>query len=123
MDFCTGAVHRAIHALGLLIEDHAQNAGLPARYAATKLIEGDPQTIELLKLNQNELETRDHIIEEMEDDLHLDKDAALADMRYNFIEKVVAETVTKQSETKEQLRSYKIDRIVTNKYLPSHCFL
>ena len=123
IDFCEGAMHRAIHALGLLVEDHASAKNLPIRYAATRLIEGDHETIEQLQLNANELDILDHIIHEMEDALDMDKDAALADMRYNYIENLIHDTVHKRQETKEQLKSIKIDNILTHKYLAIPIFI
>ena len=114
---------RAIHALGLLVEDHASAKNLPIRYAATRLIEGDHETIEQLQLNANELDILDHIIHEMEDALEMDKDAALADMRYNYIENLIHDTVHKRQETKEQLKSIKIDNILTHKYLAIPIFI
>jgi len=115
VDFCHGPVHQAIHSLAHLIEDHAEQAGYPVRYAATKLIEGDEPTIAELAINQNELEIRDHIIAEMEASLGTDKDAALADMRYAFIEEAVAKAVQKPKETVEQRRSINIDKVLTHK--------
>ena len=123
IDFCEGAIHRAIHALGLLIEDHASAKNLPVRYAATRLIEGDLETIEQLQLNANELDILDHIIHEMEDALKMDKDAALADMRYNYIEELIHDTVHKKQETKEQIKSVKIDNILTHRYLAIPIFI
>ena len=123
-DFCDdGAVHRCIHAAVHLIEDHAKRAGIPPRFAATKLIEGDEPIIKKLSLNQNELELMEHSIVEMERETGLDRNAALADMRYKFIEKVCNETVTKCRESKERIRSQKIDAILTNKYLAIPLFL
>ncbi len=123
IDFCEGAMHRAIHALGLLVEDHASAKNLPIRYAATRLIEGDSETIEQLQLNANELDILDHIIHEMEDALEMDKDAALADMRYNYIEELIHDTVHKKQETKEQIKSVKIDNILTHKYFAIPIFI
>ena len=123
-DFCgPGPVHRCIHAVSHLIEDHADNAGISARFAATKLIEGDEDITSRLKLNQNELELMEHSIIEMETERGLDRNAALADMRYNFIEKVCEQTVVKCHESKEHLRSLKIDAVLTNKYLAIPLFL
>ena len=123
IDFCEGAMHRAIHALGLLIEDHASAKDLPIRYAATRLIEGDQETIGQLQLNANELDILDHIIHEMEDTLGMDKDAALADMRYNYIENLIQDTVHKRQETNEQIKSVKIDNILTHKYFAIPIFI
>ena len=117
-DFCPeGPVHRCIHAVCHIIEDHAQRVQLPRRFAATKLIEGEEEFFDLLKLSQNEKELIEHSIIEMEADTGLDRNAALADMRYNFIEKVCTGCVTKASESKEHRRSVKIDRVLTNRYL------
>lgn len=124
MDFCDpGPIHRCIHAVSHLIEDHAQNIGMSARFAGTKLIEGDELIIEQLKLNQNELELMEHSIIEMEHERGLDRNAALAEMRYDFIEKVCEQSVVKCHESKEHLRSLKIDNILTNKYLAIPVFL
>ena len=123
IDFCEGAMHRAIHALGLLIEDHASANNLPIRYAATRLIEEDSETIDQLQLNANELDILDHIVREMESALEMDKDAALADMRYNYIEDLIHDTVHKKQETKEQIKSVKIDNILTHKYFAIPIFI
>ncbi len=123
-DFCSdGAVHRCIHAAVHLIDDHAKRASISARFAATKLIEGDEPIIKRLALNENELELMEHSIREMEAETGLDRNAALADMRYTFIEKVCAETVVKCRESKERKRSEKIDAILTHKYLALPLFL
>ena len=117
-DFCSpGPVHRCIHAVVHQIEDHAEKAGLPVRFAATKLIEGDEDIRARLKLDQNELELIEHSVQEMEAEHGMDRNAALADMRYDFIENVCAQTVVKCRESKERARSETIDRVVTNKYL------
>ena len=117
-DFCpSSAVHRCIHAVSHLIEDHAQKLGITSRFAATKLIEGDASFAERLALNQNELEMIEHSVVEMESESGLDRNAALADMRYTFIEGVCAKTVIKCGESKEHIRSVKIDNVLTNKYL------
>ena len=117
-DFCApGPVHRCIHAVAHQIEDHAEKTGLPVRFAATKLIEGDEDIRARLELDQNELELMEHSVQEMEAEHGMDRNAALADMRYDFIENVCAETVVKCRESKERARSEAIDRIVTNKYL------
>ncbi len=124
IDFCDdGAVHRCIHAAVHLIDDHAKRAGIPSRFAATKLIEGDEPIIDLLALNKNELELMEHSIVEMERETGLDRNAALADMRYTFIENVCKNTVVKCKESKERLRSIKIDSVLTNKYLAIPLFL
>lgn len=122
-DFCSGAVHRCIHSLVHMIEDHAQKAGIPKRFAATKLIEEDPYIIELLELNQNEIELVRHDIDEMESECGMDKNAVLADMRYTFIEKICAKTVVKCKESKEHIRSLKIDAALTNKYISLPLFV
>ena len=120
-DFCDesdhgGAVHRCLHAIAHLIEDHAKRAGIPVRFAASKVIEGDSLVISQLGLDQNETETMEHIIRQMENERGLDRSAAIADMRYSFIQKVCDETVTKPRESRERLRSEKIDRYLTGKY-------
>ncbi len=120
-DFCDesdhgGAVHRCLHAIAHLIEDHAKRAGVPVRFAASKVIEGDSLVISQLGLDQNETETMEHIIRQMENERGLDRSAAIADMRYSFIQKVCDETVTKPRESRERLRSEKIDRYLTGKY-------
>ena len=117
-DFCTpGPVHRCIHAVVHQIEDHAEAARLPVRFAATKLIEEDEDIRTRLELDQNELELLEHSVQEMESECGMDRNAALADMRYNFIENVCEKTVVKCRESKERARSEAIDRVVTNKYL------
>lgn len=117
-DFCTpGPVHRCIHAVVHQIEDHAESAGLPVRFAATKLIEDDEDIRNRLALDQNELELIEHSVQEMETEHGMDRNAALADMRYDFIETVCRDTVVKCRESKERQRSEAIDRVVTNKYL------
>ncbi|MDD4346440.1 MAG: ferrous iron transport protein B [Desulfitobacteriaceae bacterium] len=124
IDFCeSGPVHRCIHAVSHLIEDHAEKCGMAARFAATKIIEGDADIILKLGLNQNELDMIEHSIVEMETEHGMDRNAALADMRYDFIEKVCAHTVIKCKESKEHIRSVKIDNILTNKYLAIPIFL
>ncbi len=122
-DFCKGYIHRAIHSVAHLIEDHAQMHKIPSRYAATKLIEGDKPTLDQLELNQNELETLDHIINEMETALDTDREAAMADMRYTYIENLTRAAVTKPTQTKEQQRSVKIDRILTHKIFALPIFI
>ena len=124
MDFCDpGPVHRCIHAVSHLIEDHAQRLEISARFAGTKLIEGDEDIIERLGLNQNELDMMEHSIVEMEHECGLDRNAALAEMRYVFIEKVCEQAVVKCRESKEHVRSLKIDSVLTNKYLALPLFL
>ena len=123
-DFCApGPVHRCIHAVSHLIEDHAQSIGISPRFAATKLIEGDMSFAEKLELDQNELETIEHNIKEMESERRLDANAALADMRYAFIETVCEKAVVKCKESREHHRSVKIDSVLTNKYLALPLFL
>ena len=117
VDFCDdGPVHRCIHAVSHLIEDHAQAAGMARRFAATKLIEGDEDIISRLLLNQNELEMVEHSIVEMENEGKLDRNAAIASMRYDYIERLCSKTVVKCRESREHLRSVRIDRVLTNKY-------
>lgn len=122
-DFCKGSVHRAIHAVAHLIEDHAEMRGIPLRYAATKLVEGDEPTIKELALNENELDTLGHIVTEMETALGTDREAALADMRYTYIEGICKNSVKKPKVSKEKLRSERIDRILTHKYFALPIFL
>ena len=123
-DFCEkGAVHRCIHAVSHQVEDHAQNIGMSPRFAATKIVEQDEDIIKRLELSQNEYDMMQHSIEEMETDHHMDRNAALADMRYTFIEKVCNKTVIRCQESKEHIRSVKIDNILTNKYLALPMFL
>lgn len=115
LDFCSGPVHKAIHALCHLIEDHAQASKIPVRFAATKLVEGDEPTIVALHINENELDIVDHIVREMESDLGTDRLAALADMRYSYIEELCEKTVVKAQQSREQLRSLKIDSVLTHR--------
>ena len=123
-DFCpAGPVHRCIHAVCHQIEDHAQMAGVSTRFAATCLIEGDTLLSDRLQLDQNELELIEHSIVQMEIERGLDRNAALADMRYSFIEKLVAQAVVKPRESKEHLRSVKVDRILTGKFTAIPIFL
>ncbi len=123
-DFCPdGPVHRCIHAVSHIIEDHARAAGISRRFCATKLIEGDDAIAGKLKLSQNELELLEHSIIEMETDAHLDRNAALALMRYDFIESVCARCVTKAKENREHTRSVAIDHVLTNRYLAIPMFL
>lgn len=123
-DFCSpGPVHRCIHAVSHLIEDHADLCGISPRFAATKLIEGDSSFAEKLELDQNELETIEHSVKEMETERKLDANAALADMRYSFIENVCNRAVVKCKESREHRRSVKIDNVLTNKYLAIPLFL
>lgn len=123
-DFCEqGPVHRCIHAVSHQVEDHAQAIGMSPRFAATKIVEQDTDVIEKLCLSQNELDMMEHSIEEMETDHKMDRNAAMADMRYTFIEKVCSKTVTHPQESREHLRSVRIDRVLTNKYLAIPMFL
>ena len=123
-DFCPdGPVHRCIHAVCHIIEDHAQRAGISRRFCATKLIEGEEDFYELLDLSQNEKELIEHSIIEMEYDTGMDRNAALADMRYNFIEKVCASCVTKAKESKEHRRSIAIDRVLTHRFFAIPVFI
>lgn len=123
-DFCEqGPVHRCIHAVSHQIEDHAINAGMSPRFAATKIVENDADIIGKLELSQNELEMMEHSIGEMEKDCCLDRNAALADMRYTFIERVCLKTVKKCQESREHIRSVKIDNVLTSRYLAIPMFL
>ena len=128
MDFCGeedhgGAVHRCIHGIIHLIEDHAEAAGIPVRFAATKLVEGDQRIEEALKLDQNEKEMIEHIIVQMEQERGLDRAAAIADMRFHFIHQLVEQTVVKPRQSKEQLRSAQIDRFLTGRYTAIPAFV
>jgi len=123
-DFCSyGPVHRCIHAVTHMIADHAEKAGISARFAAIKLIEGDTYYAERLQINKNELEMIEHSVIEMENEEGLDRNAAIANMRYSFIEALCAGTVVRGKESKERLRSIKIDNVLTNKYLALPIFL
>ena len=127
-DFCDkddhgGAVHRCIHAVIHLIEDHAALAGLPVRFAATKAIEGDALILQQLHLDRNEQEMLEHIVRQMETERGLDRSAAIADMRFDFIERLCAQTVIRPQESKERIRSEKIDRILTGRYTAIPCFI
>ena len=128
MDFCSeedhgGAVHRCIHGIIHLIEDHAKAAGIPVRFAATKLVEGDQRIEAALKLDQNEKEMIEHIIVQMEQERGLDRAAAIADMRFHFIHQLVDQTVVKPRQSKEQLRSARIDRFLTGRYTAIPAFV
>lgn len=128
MDFCDekdhgGAVHRCLHGIMHLIQDHAEEAGIPVRFAATKLVEGDERVLEALSLTENEQATLRHIILQMEQERGLDRAAAIADMRFTFIRKLVSETVIKPQESKEHVRSRKIDRVLTGKYTAIPAFI
>ena len=127
-DFCSdddhgGAVHRCLHGISHLIEDHAMAAGLPRRFAVSKVIEGDELVISSLNLDANEMEMIEHIVVQMENERGLDRSAAIADMRYAFIQKVCSQTVSTPIHTKERDRSEKIDRILTGKYTALPIFI
>ena len=127
-DFCGaddhgGAVHRSLHAVSHLIEDHARAEGLPLRFAASKLVEGDSNICQQLKLDKNEMELLDHIVLQMENERGLDRSAAIADMRYAYIQRVCARCVTKPRESAEHKRSERIDRILTGKYTAIPAFI
>ena len=128
IDFCGpedhgGAVHRCLHGIMHLIEDHAQAAGLPIRFAASKLVEGDPLVRDALKLSQNELEMIEHIVCQMEAERGLDRAAAIADMRFSFIQRLCAQTVVKPHESREHERSRRIDAFLTGKYTALPAFI
>ncbi len=127
-DFCNkadhgGAIHRAIHAVESIIEDHAEAADIPLRFAATKVIEGDSLIFEQLNLEQNEKDMLEHVIVQMENEGEMDRSAAIADMRFDFIERVCERTVKKPKESKERIRSEKIDKILTGKWTAIPCFI
>ena len=127
-DFCDakdhgGAVHRCLHGIMHLIEDHAESAGIPVRFAAAKLAEGDHLILEQLQLDENEKETLEHIIVQMETERGLDRAAAIADMRFTFIEKICKETVVKPHESREHMRSVKMDKILTGHFTAIPCFI
>ena len=127
-DFCSkddhgGAIHRGIHGVETVIEDHCEKAGLPLRFAATKVIENDHLILEQLKLDKNELETIEHMILQMESEGGMDRSAAIADMRFDFIERVCEKTVIKPTVSKERIRSEKIDKILTGKWTAIPCFI
>ena len=124
IDFCSaGPVHRCIHTVSHVVEDHADKIGVPSRFAATRVIEEDDEIISALKLSENELELIGHAVLEMESEGGLDRNAALAEMRYRFIEAVGSECVVKAHESREMLRSVKIDKVLTNKYLAIPTFI
>ena len=128
LDFCSsdhkgGAVHRCLHGIMHLIEDHAKEAGIPIRFAASKLAEGDPRVEEILKLSENEKEMVEHIIVQMEEESGLDRAAAIADMRFSFIHALCDLTVVKPQESKEHIRSRQIDKILTGKYTAIPSFI
>lgn len=127
-DFCSktdhdGAVHRCIHAVIHLIEDHAESAQIPVRFAATKAIEGDKLIIDRLKLQSSELNMLESIVDQMEKERGLDRSAAIADMRFSYIEQLCEKTVIKPKESKQRIRSEKIDRVLTGKYTAIPCFI
>jgi len=127
LDFCdendSGAIHRCLHSIMILIKDHSKAAGIPERFAATKLIEGDARVLDRLNLDQNEKETLEHIILQMEEESGMDRAAAIADMRFTFIQKLVDRTVIKPKESKEHQRSRAIDRVLTGKYTAIPAFI
>ncbi len=123
LDFCTGPVHQAIHALAHLIEDHAAAAGMSARFAASKLVEGDEPTLKALEINENEQDIVGHIVHEMEQACGMDREAAMADMRYTFIENLCHDSVVKPQISKEQLLSRKADAILLGRYTAFPIFL
>ncbi len=127
-DFCDetdhgGAVHRCLHGIGHLIEDHALRAGLPVRFATAKVVEGDPLILEQLRLDQNELDMVEHIILQMEKERGLDRSAAMADMRFAFIQKVCDRTVVRPRKSRERLRSERLDRILTGRFTSIPVFI
>jgi len=123
IDFCSGPVHRSIHAIVHLIEDHAQNQGVPTRFAATKLVEGDEPMLKSLSLDENEVHMIEHAVEEMEAEMHTDREAALVDMRYEFIDDVCKKCVVKPKESRESRRTDLIDSILTHKIWAFPSFL
>lgn len=123
LDFCKGEVHRAIHSIAHIIEDHANEAGYPTRFAATKLVEGDAPMQQALHLHQDDLDIIEKIVESMEDALGTDREAALADMRYSYIEELVADCVVKHHDSTAQIRSEKIDHWLTHKYFGIPIFI
>jgi len=116
LDFCTGEVHKAIHSISHLIVDQALKSGYPVRFAATKLVEGDEPTMKALNITDNQHHIIEHVVDDMEKSLNTDREAALADMRYNYIGKLCEDCVVKHQETNEQIRSEKIDKVLTHKY-------
>lgn len=122
-DFCSGAVHRCIHGIVHLIEDHAQQSNIPYRFAVTKLLEGDPLIEQQLSLSQNEKELIQHAVTELEQECNSDKHSILADMRYSFIQKLCNCSVVRQGESKEKARSLKADNILTHKIWAIPIFL
>ena len=127
-DFCSkddhgGAIHRAIHAVEHIIEDHTERQGLPLRFSTTKVIEGDPLILEQLHLDENEREMIEHVVLQMEAEGGMDRSAAIADMRFDFIERVCEATVQKPRESRERIRSEKLDRVLTGKWTAIPCFI
>ena len=127
-DFCLkddhgGAIHRAHHAVESIIEDHAERANIPLRFAASKAIEGDHLILEQLALDKNEKDMLEHVVIQMENESGMDRNAAVADMRFDFIERVCKQTVVKPKESRERIRSEKIDRILTGKWTAIPCFI
>jgi len=123
IDFCSGAVHRAIHAVAHLVEDHSQRLGIPSRFTATRLVEGDGPLLKVLSLDANEVDMIEHAVREMETELDIDREAALADMRYQFIEDVCKKCVVKAAESREYRRSVTLDTILTHKIWAFPAFL
>lgn len=123
LDFCTGDIHKAIHSIAHLVEDQAKQAKLPLRYCATRIVEGDEWITKELSLNAAQIDIIFHIVSDMEDSLGTDREAAMADMRYAFIETLCSKTVLKEGASKEHLRSLAIDRVLTNRYLAIPIFL
>lgn len=127
-DFCDpedhgGSVHRCLHGIMHLIEDHAENAGIPVRFAAAKVAEGDAEMEKSLHLEQNETEMIEHIVSQMEEERGIDRAAAIADMRFDFIQRICRQTVVKPAESKERIRSRKIDAVLTGKYTAIPTFI
>ena len=122
-DFCSGPVHRTLHAVAHLVEDHAENIGIPAAFVASKLVERDEPLLASLELSENEIDMIEHSVTEMEGEMQTDRKAAIADMRYTFIDKIVKDAVIKPKESLQHARSVKIDRVLTNKYLAIPIFL
>ena len=127
-DFCDktengGAVHRCLHGISHLIEDHVESIGMPLRFVTSKVIEDDPLVIEKLDLDQNEIETMEHIVTQMEKERGLDRSSAIADMRFRFIHRLCDDTVNKPAESKEHIRSRRIDKILTGKYTAIPAFI
>lgn len=122
-DFCSGPVHRTLHAVAHLVEDHAEHIGIPAPFVASKLVERDEPLLKSLNLSENEIDMIEHSVTEMEREMDTDRKAAIADMRYTFIDKVVKDAVVKPRESLQHTRSVRIDRVLTNKYLAIPIFL